>query len=162
MTPLLLAGALAVLAAIAMAGLLAATTRAAMAIAIGVAGVGLGLAAASVGAAGAGVTMALGGGFISVLALAAGAIVGEPRAGKPAPWAALVAGLVALAALVAATGWAPAAAPLRPAATPLLSLPRAGDLFLALATLAGVGAAAASLLGFGERGVLGAARERKP
>ena len=99
--------------------------------------------------------------MLALMAYATGALIGDPVAQtQRPPHAALVVAAIALCALVAAWPLAPAAlthaAPVQKAAA--FDMARADDLFLALAALAGVAAAAAAVVGFGERGVIGAPR----
>ena len=100
--------------------------------------------------------------LLALMAYATGALTGDAKALKQrAPNGAIAVAAIAWLALVAAWPLAPAAlthvAPVQKAAA--FDMARADDLFLALAALMGVAAAAAALLGFGERGVIGAPRD---
>lgn len=99
--------------------------------------------------------------LLALTAYATGALVGDPaqQRGTP-PRRAAIAAVVTLGLLVACWLYAPALSflpPPRPA-PPAFAMMRGLDLFIALATLVGVAGAAAALLGFGERGVLGEGR----
>lgn len=131
---------------------------------------------ALVGVMGAVAQIAIGGGdvgsamigvtaMLALMAYAAGALIGDALDQKQrSPRVAIAVAAIALCALIAAWPLAPAALTHAiPAHKPAaFDMARADDLFLALAALVGVAATAAALLGFGERGVIGAPREGAP
>lgn len=144
----------------ALAGLARAGGRVAAALCFATAGLFCGVAAIALGAPRAGGALIAVTVLLAAMAFAAGALAGEmapPR--TPSPRVALAVAALAALILVAAWGYAPAwRPPVAIAPTAAFALPRGGDLFIALATLVGIAGAAAALLGFGERGVLGADR----
>ena len=120
-----------------------------------------GVSAISAGSEDAGFALIAAAAMLTLMAYAAGALVGDraPPRRKPPRVAAAVA-VVTLGVLGATWLFAPPIArPAPPHQLAAFGLARGLDLFVALAALVGVAGAAASLLGFGERGVLGVPRE---
>jgi hypothetical protein len=138
--------------------LIAARERVAMIACLALVGAMGAVAQTAVGGADAGFALMGVTALLTLMGYATGALTGDAVARKPAPQrVAIAVAAVALCALVASWPLAPAAlwhgtAPQAPA----FDMARADDLFLALAALVGVAATAAALLGFGERGVIGA------
>ena len=153
-----IAAAAAVLAAASVCVLIAARARVAMIVCLALVGVTGAVAQMAVGGADAGFALMGVTALLTLIAYATGALAGDVVERKPPPQrVAIAAAAVALCALVAAWPLAPAALwHATPPQMPAFDMARADDLFLALAALVGVAATAAALLGFGERGVIGA------
>jgi hypothetical protein len=147
---------LALLALACLAALALSLSRVAGALSFTLAGVSAALAALVLGAGEAALALLT----LSVVAgatiFATGALAGEhATTRRRAPLVLALSGL-ALVALIAPMGYAPALPPLiHAAAAAAFAAPRGGDLFLALVVLVGVAGATAAVLGFGERGILG-------
>ncbi|MDX2235150.1 MAG: hypothetical protein NW200_11700 [Hyphomonadaceae bacterium] len=147
----------AILAGCGAAALALSRTRLAGAIAFAATGLFCGVAATAMGAAEAGLVLIGATAVLTAMTLAAGALLGEMVQGRPVTARVAVGAAVAAGvALVGVWAAAPAVTGLAPRAPgALFAVARGGDLFIALCALAGVAGVAASLLGFGERGVLG-------
>ncbi len=162
MTGAWIASAAAVLACVAACALIAARARVSAIAAFALVGVMGATAQIAIGGPEAGFALIGVTALLALMAYATGALTGDALDQKQRPpRGALAVSAITLCALVAAWPLAPAA--LTHAAAlqtlPAFATARGEDLVLALAALIGVAAAAAALLGFGERGVIGMARE---
>ena len=161
MTALWITAATATLAIGAVCALIASRARVGALAPFSVVGLLAGVAATAAGSEDAGFALMGVTAMVTLMGYAAGALVGDPAPPrrKP-PRAAAAVAIVTLGVLGATWLFAP---PIQQMAPPRALAPfdlaRGFDLFLALAALVGVAGAAAALLGFGERGVLGVPRE---
>ncbi|MBL8557187.1 MAG: hypothetical protein JNM47_00580 [Hyphomonadaceae bacterium] len=146
-------------------GVVLARRRLTMALAFAVAAIFAGLAVMASGLFDAGGALIAAGLLAALLAIAAGGAIGEmlTLALRPAPLALAALALCAVTLLLA---WPnaptpPTAAPPRADAS-AFDAPRAGDLLIALAAFAAVGAGVVAVAGFGARGLFGPDRDSAP